>query len=746
MGLPSTATERILICFRIIWHGIRITANLGNCRAANHQSSLVLLLLWIFFYNDSMFSMRVFRPVLSSIALCCLLIIAPIVTWAQAQSHSSSFDTAFLSGDPLRVIAEPLFYGEKSFIQRLSIKTQSSREPLALVLCGGSARAYAHIGVLKVLERAGIQPDFIVANSMGAIVGVLYAAGFSPDDIELLVRSLPPEHYLDIVFPARGGFIDMNRFIAMLDMLTGSMDLSETHIPIIITGEDLKSRRQIWFAEGRLSRILAGAIAMPAIFEPQPVGNYLIVDGGSATIVPLEPALRFTQSIVVSTAFYNRIMNFSNPLTVINRAFDIGKTRTGIEALANSNAFVIRNRVEELSYMQFSNPDQIIRIGEESADQALRSLDQQPGFIREVESGASIQEPIRTAMKRRLIATIGAIRAGVKPTMPLTFRLMPRLTLAPSFIHVPGSLQEFPHGGISLAASVWRMNTSLSYLAMLNPSGTRQWALDSAFDLNPFGSLVARFSARLWGTYDGTVLLAHLPSMYELSGSLQESGIIADHRTGVLFEGAYLASIGAASVSWETSARVFVEPVYGDSNQRAVQNSGAFVPWFSLDAGAFAESSATPAVAGGIEGSFWAGIKNDFFAPRLRAATKISLNDVPFQETEFDGFRCAGGRSQATALVITNAELTFAPRRLSLDLAESILIRNFELAPFIDMKWKADDTHPLTLEAWAAGLCLSLQASAFGLAPANVSALASISNSGVLTLQVRAGTLFPTGR
>ncbi|MCX8013368.1 MAG: patatin-like phospholipase family protein, partial [Rectinema sp.] len=303
-----------------------------------------------------MFSMRVFRPVLSSIALCCLLIIAPIVTWAQAQSHSSSFDTAFLSGDPLRVIAEPLFYGEKSFIQRLSIKTQGSREPLALVLCGGSARAYAHIGVLKVLERAGIQPDFIVANSMGAIVGVLYAAGFSPDDIELLVRSLPPEHYLDIVFPARGGFIDMNRFIAMLDMLTGSMDLSETHIPIIITGEDLKSRRQIWFAEGRLSRILAGAIAMPAIFEPQPVGNYLIVDGGSATIVPLEPALRFTQSIVVSTAFYNRIMNFSNPLTVINRAFDIGKTRTGIEALANSNAFVIRNRVEDLSYMQFSNP------------------------------------------------------------------------------------------------------------------------------------------------------------------------------------------------------------------------------------------------------------------------------------------------------------------------------------------------------------------------------------------------------
>lgn len=671
--------------------------------------------------------------------LCCLLVAGPLATAAYAQQGGSSFESAFPPGDPLRAIAEPLFHGESSFARRLAEKTKGAREPLALVLCGGSARAYAHIGVLKALDSAGIEPDFIVANSMGAIVGMLYAAGFSPDDIELLVRALSPEHYLDVVFPTHGGFISMNRFIAVLDMLTGPMDLSETRIPIIIVGEDLRTRRQVWFAEGSFSSIMAGAIAMPAIFEPQPIEDFLIIDGGAANIVPLEPALRFTSSAIVSTALYNRRMNYSNPITVINRAFDIGKTRAGIDGLSQSNAFIIRNRVEELSYMQFSDPAQIIGIGEESAAQALLYFDS-------TAAPASEDSPGRMVMHARLLSTIAALRTGARPNMPPTFRIAPRVVLAPPFIHVPGSLQEFPHAGMALKALVGRMDAVLSYLALLSPSGTRQWVLDSALDANPAGSLEARFSARLWGAYEASAAGWHVPSMYEFSSGLQASGIIGRRKAGFSLEGAYQDSFRTSSPAWEARGTVYIEPEYEDIAKAGSSTEQSAVPWFSLEAGGFAENSAATAVAAGIEGSLWAGMEHAWLAPRMRANARISLTSVPFRETEFDGFRGAVTRSEATALVIANAELALAPRQYSADVAESILLRNFELAPFLDMRWKADETHALALEAWAGGLCFSVQASAFGLAPAQLSVLASVNGSGAFTLQLRAGRLFPARR
>jgi NTE family protein len=68
----------------------------------------------------------------------------------------------------------------EAFSSKMEAIKALGREPLGLVLAGGSARAYAYIGMLEVLEERGIYPDFIVANSMGAIIGLLYAAGLSP--------------------------------------------------------------------------------------------------------------------------------------------------------------------------------------------------------------------------------------------------------------------------------------------------------------------------------------------------------------------------------------------------------------------------------------------------------------------------------------------------------------------------------------------------------------------------------------
>ena len=73
----------------------------------------------------------------------------------------------------------PISYGEAQFRERILERTNGERDPIGLVLTGGSARAFAHLGVLKYLEEEGVEPDYIVSNSMGSIIGMLYAAGLN---------------------------------------------------------------------------------------------------------------------------------------------------------------------------------------------------------------------------------------------------------------------------------------------------------------------------------------------------------------------------------------------------------------------------------------------------------------------------------------------------------------------------------------------------------------------------------------
>ncbi|TXT41751.1 MAG: NTE family protein, partial [Spirochaetes bacterium] len=275
----------------------------------------------------------------------------------------SAVEEVFHEVDSLRLVDEPIGLGLEAFAKRLEAARISGREPLGLVLAGGSARAYAHIGVLEVLEAHGIYPDFIVANSMGAVIGMLYAAGLSPAAIGELVREVPSEAYLRLVFPSRGGLINGDAFVGAIERIIGPLDISQTKIPIIVTAEDLKTRRQVEMAQGDFSRIMATTFAMPAIFEPVPLGDFLLIDGGVTNIVPLEIAARYSKNLIVSTALYDKAMTFDNPLSVINRAIDIGKTRAGMRNLLQAKPMVIRNEVEDISYMEFATPGRIIEIG-----------------------------------------------------------------------------------------------------------------------------------------------------------------------------------------------------------------------------------------------------------------------------------------------------------------------------------------------------------------------------------------------
>lgn len=272
--------------------------------------------------------------------------------------------------DTLLMADVPIVYGEDNFIERIKERTGGEREPIGLVLSGGSARAFAHIGVLKYLEENDIVPDFIISNSMGSIIGLLYAAGYSPDQIYDFCSKTSLTSLFDLALPINSGILDVQKFLSYASKFipegTGIEDLD---IPIMVVGEDLVSKRRVLITQGDFFEVFQASFALPFYFSSVGYGGHIIVDGGIANLVPLDLAYRYGNHNIVSTTFYNvDTLNLKNPLTSLNVSFDIGKRRQGVkDIMEHPDAVWIRCDVEDVSFMEFSKTSYLRSKGYESA-------------------------------------------------------------------------------------------------------------------------------------------------------------------------------------------------------------------------------------------------------------------------------------------------------------------------------------------------------------------------------------------
>jgi predicted acylesterase/phospholipase RssA len=196
-------------------------------------------------------------------------------------------------------------------------------ETVALVLSGGGARGFAHIGVLKALEDSGIVPDLIVGSSMGAVIGGLYASGYSLPEIEHIATSTDwSDLFLDR--PTRRSLFlnqkesrsrhilavgfDTWRPVVPLAIASGQslsnllfalaqyapyhpwQSFDDLKIPFRALATDLNSGRGIVFASGDLAEVMRASISMPLIFAPYRMDTLLLVDGGIADNLPIRAA------------------------------------------------------------------------------------------------------------------------------------------------------------------------------------------------------------------------------------------------------------------------------------------------------------------------------------------------------------------------------------------------------------------------------------------------------------------------
>jgi NTE family protein len=284
-----------------------------------------------------------------------------------------------------------------------SVSGQQATDPrpkIGLVLSGGGAKGLAHIGVLKVLEEAGIHPDFIAGSSMGGLVGGLYSIGYTADMQEKIVKSIDWNYYLTdeiprrsityeekedydrfilsvpvagkgIVFP--GGVIRGQNIENLLNDLCAKayriQDFSKLPIPFLCNATDIETGREVLFDHGYLPEALRATMSIPSIFTPVEYDGKLLVDGGLVNNFPVNRIKEMGADIVIGVdvgfkAYKKEQLN--NLFRIIEQSlFFYGET--------NNNAnrklcdIAIYPEVDNFHVGSFLAADTIIALGEAAA-------------------------------------------------------------------------------------------------------------------------------------------------------------------------------------------------------------------------------------------------------------------------------------------------------------------------------------------------------------------------------------------
>jgi NTE family protein len=175
------------------------------------------------------------------------------------------------------------------------------RLSIGLVLGGGAARGFAHIGVLRTLMAHGIRPDVIAGTSIGAIVGGLYAAD-RLDSFEAWCRELTRRRvlgYLDFTIGG-SGLIGGSRLLGKLEDALGDTTFTDLSIRVAAIATEIGTGHEIWLTRGRLSEAMAASYALPGIFAPKLIGGRWLMDGALVNPLPISAARALGARLVIA--------------------------------------------------------------------------------------------------------------------------------------------------------------------------------------------------------------------------------------------------------------------------------------------------------------------------------------------------------------------------------------------------------------------------------------------------------------
>ena len=177
---------------------------------------------------------------------------------------------------------------------------QKKRPTVGLALGGGSARGFAHIGVIRALQENKIPVDVVSGCSMGAIIGAIYCAGGDLERLLKICMQMTAREMMDLVVPRRG-LVKGAKFENLIQLFTKNRDFDQMDIPFACVACDLWAGKTKLFNSGKVYPAVRASMSIPGIFEPKWIDGVMYVDGGILDNVPVDAAKELGADIVIGS-------------------------------------------------------------------------------------------------------------------------------------------------------------------------------------------------------------------------------------------------------------------------------------------------------------------------------------------------------------------------------------------------------------------------------------------------------------
>jgi len=245
---------------------------------------------------------------------------------------------------------------------------------IALVLGGGAARGFAHIGVIKALEAQGIVPDMVVGTSAGSVVGALYASGMSGFDLQNQALQMEEEMVADWTLPNRG-VLKGEALQDFINQKVKNLTIQKMPRPLGVVATDLQSGEMMLFRLGNTGMAVRASSAVPGVFQPVEISGREYVDGGLTSPVPAQAARSMGADFIIAVDISNvsRRDKLTGTLDILLQTFAIMGHAISRHELEDADV-VIRPRTTAVSSTDFEGRHLAILEGEKAAAAIMPEL------------------------------------------------------------------------------------------------------------------------------------------------------------------------------------------------------------------------------------------------------------------------------------------------------------------------------------------------------------------------------------
>lgn len=291
-----------------------------------------------------------------------------------------------------------------AMILSLSLCAQDSNmtedTKVGLVLSGGGAKGLAHIGALKVIEEAGVKIDYIGGTSMGAIVGALYASGYSGNELDSIFRntdfssliqdnlprsaktfyekedseryavSLPFNKFKISVPPAySGGQNIYHELVRLLYHVKDVKDFSQLPIPFVCLATNIETGEEVILNKGYLPEAIMASGTLPSLFEPATIDGKVLIDGGVVNNYPINRVKDFGADIIIGVDVQHGLSSREELLSATEILVQINNFQSAadMEKKSKQTDIYIRPNMDDYTVLDFNQGNAIVRLGEEAA-------------------------------------------------------------------------------------------------------------------------------------------------------------------------------------------------------------------------------------------------------------------------------------------------------------------------------------------------------------------------------------------